>query len=98
MLLNLKKLMNFISENGINEESIQELDQIFNGMTQEQRNKILELFDTKTSIDKFKGIRYVTIGTKPYLPVDNESNITKFKYNLLTVRKTKEILDVWTTL
>lgn len=96
--LNLKKLMNFISENGINEESIRELDQIFNGMTQEQRNKILELFDTKTSIDKFKGIRYVTIGTKPYLPVDNQSNITRFKYNVLNVRKTKDILNVWTTL
>ena len=96
--LALKKVINNISENGLLDEYIYQLNNIFNGMTQEQRNKILELFDSKIPMEKFKGIRYVTIGTKPYLPVDNQSNITKFKYNLLTVRKTKEILDVWTTL
>lgn len=96
--LSLKKAINSISENGLLDKYIQELNSIFDGMTQEQRNKILELFDSKIPVENFKGIRYVTIGTKPYLPVDNESNITKFKYNLLTVRKTKEILDVWTTL
>ena len=96
--LSLKRVMNAISENGLLDQYIQQLDEIFIGMNQEQRNKILELFDSKIPVDKFKGIRYVTIGTKPYLPVDAQSNITRFKYNVLNVRKTKDILDVWTTL
>lgn len=94
----LKKVINNISENGLLDEYIHELDEVFAGLSQEQRNKLLELFDSKILVDKFKGIRYVTIGTKPYLPVDSQSNITRFKYNVLNVRKTKEILDVWTTL
>ena len=94
-VLKIKIVMNNISEKGLQEQYLDELDCIFEGMNQEQRNKILELFDTELDIRDFKGIRYVSLGTKPYVAVDKKSNITQFKYNLLHVNKTKTIIDRW---
>lgn len=94
-ILKMKTLMNNISEKGMNQEYIEELDRLLENLNRDQRNKILELFDSELSIRDFKGIRYVSLGEVSYVSVDKKSNITQFKYNLLHIPKTKTILEVW---
>ena len=97
-VVRLKYIINYLSENGITNVCINELDYLFDGLNQEQRNRILELFDSVYDVKGFKGIRYVNIGKSNYVAVDENLNIVPFKYNSLSIRRTVEILDVWKNL
>lgn len=94
----LKPVMDKISENGINDDSCRILNEIFKGLDQKGRNKILSLFDCIIPNSEFKGIRYVTIGQRQYVPVDKKNNITRFKFNSLHLRKTIDIVNTWKSL
>ena len=94
----LKSVMDFVSENGITQNVIASLNKIFNGLNYDQRNKILELFDTTIPKLNFKGVRYIPVGRNNYTAVDKHNKICKFKYNCLHLRKTLEIIEVWKTL
>ena len=91
----LKPIMDKISEYGINDEFCKSLNDIFRGLTQEGRNKILALFDCQYPSSEFKGIRYVTVGARNYVPIDRRNNVTRFKFNSLHLRKTVDIIEEW---
>lgn len=92
----LKPIMDKISENGIDETTSSELNKIFIGVSIENRNKILSLFDTLNEEIDFKGIRFRW--NNKYAGVDKNNKECKFKFNSLHLRSTKDILDVWKSL
>jgi len=91
----LKPVMDKISEQGITDQDQEILDDIFVDFSEEQRNRILELFDVTIPGIEFKGVRYLKLGKTRYFGVDNSGALCKFKYNVLNLRRTREILSVW---
>lgn len=91
----LKPLMDKISEQGITEADQTQLNDIFEGLNEDQRNKVLSMFDCRNESINFKGIRYGKLGKTAYFAVDKNGALCKFKFNSLNLCRTVDVLTVW---
>ena len=92
----LKPAMDFLAEKGYNTNNNNRIIEILDGLTVEQKNKVMSCFDYAHPGRHnrfFKGIRFFT--KTNFGAIDKRGNSCRFMFNQLNLRPTKEIIKVW---
>ena len=92
----LKPAMNFLAERGYNTQNDERIIEILDGLTLEQKNKVMSCFDcTRPGKHNhyFKGMRFEN--DHLFKAVNVYGNTCKFMFNQLNLRPTKEIIKAW---
>ena len=92
----LKPTIDHISENGFTDKAIAILQEVFAGESTKVVDLILKMFDSRNPEVNFVGIRSLMHNDQlTFISIAKNGKQCEFKYNILSLRKTVDIVNRW---